>query len=92
MITEKDYLEALEIVKAYKKQIKLSAKRTVKDSELEIFASEVLGENIVMKYSDILEIVMIEFEMCRTYAVAVVKRLRDLELITQGGKRNLYVR
>lgn len=92
MITEKQYLKALDVVKEYKKQNKVSSKRIITDDELRSFTDKCLDSDMIMRYTDLLNVVRDYFVVCRSYAVGLVKRLRDIGLVTQEGVRGLYLK
>ncbi len=90
MITEKQYLEALDVVKEYKKQNKVSRKRIITDNELKQFSDDVLVPDMIMRYTDLINAVRDHFVICRPYAVELIKRLREGGFVYQDGLRGLY--
>ena len=90
MITEKQYLEALDVVKEYKKQNRVSRKRVITDNKLKEFSDDVLAPDMIIRYTELINTVRDYFVVCRPYAVELVKRLRDLGYVVQDGYRGLY--
>lgn len=91
MITEKQYLSALKTIKGYRKQNreKKSNKRVISDEQLKQFIDS-LPDDMIMRYSDIIDAVRDYFVMCRAYAPEIIKRLREGGFVYQEGYRGLY--